>query len=241
MATQLAVESQRAGAKQPLSVTWNALAVMAGKTLTMGFGFLFWLVAAHEFSRPEVGIAAAAVSAMMLCTQLAIGGVGSAVITCYPDFRHRPAALLDTSGTVVIVSAAFAAGVFFVIAALGLRHLDTVPSDPLYACAFVAMTVFGTLAILLDQLSIALGRGDQVLVRGVVFGAAIVVGIGVLPTFLHQAGSAAIFAPWPWPGQSTSASASSRSAACSPATASGRASSAALGGCSYVTGRRTTR
>ena len=58
------------------------------------------------------------------------------------------------------------------------------------------MTVFGTLAILLDQLSIALGRGDQVLVRGVVFGAAIVVGIGVLPTFLRQAGSAAIFAPW---------------------------------------------
>ncbi|HEY2741634.1 MAG TPA: hypothetical protein VGI69_05580 [Gaiellaceae bacterium] len=196
MATQLAVESQRAGAKQPLSVTWNALAVMAGKTLTMGFGFLFWLVAAHEFSRPEVGIAAATVSAMMLCTQLAIGGVGSAVITCYPDFRHRPAALLDTSGTVVIVSAVFAAGAFFVIAALGLRHLDTVPSDPVYACAFVAMTVFGTLAILLDQLSIALGRGDQVLVRGVVFGATIVVGIGVLPTFLHQAGSAAIFAPW---------------------------------------------
>jgi O-antigen/teichoic acid export membrane protein len=196
VATQLAVETQHAGAKQPLSVTWNALAVMAGKTLTMGFGFLFWLVAAHEFSRPEVGIAAAAVAAMMLCTQLAIGGVGSAVITCYPEFRHRPAALLDTSGTVVICSAFLAAGVFFVIAALGLRHLDAVPSHPLYAGAFVAMTVFGTLAILMDQLSIALGRGDQVLVRGVVFGASTVVGIAVLPMLLRHAGSAAILAPW---------------------------------------------
>ena len=29
----------------------------------MGFGFLFWLVAAREFSRAEVGIAAAAVVA----------------------------------------------------------------------------------------------------------------------------------------------------------------------------------
>jgi O-antigen/teichoic acid export membrane protein len=196
VASQLVVESHRAGARQPLSVTWNALAVMAGKTLTMGLGFLFWIVAAHEFSRPEVGIAAAAVSAMMLCTQLAIGGVGSAVITCYPEFRNRPAALLDTSGTVVIGSSVLAAGVFLVIAALGLRHLDAVLSDPLYAVAFVAMTVFGTLAILLDQLSIALGRGDQVLVRGVVFGAAIVVGIAVLPTLLQNAGSAAIFAPW---------------------------------------------
>jgi O-antigen/teichoic acid export membrane protein len=196
VATQLAVEAQRTDAKQPLSVTWNALAVMAGKTLTMGFGFLFWLVAAHEFSRPEVGIAAAAVSAMMLCTQLAIGGVGSAVITCYAEFRNRPAALLDTSGTVVIGSALLAAGVFFVVAAFGLHHLDVVPSDPLYAFAFLAMTVFGTLAILLDQLSIALGRGDQVLVRGIVFGAATVVGIGVLPMLLRHAGSAAIFAPW---------------------------------------------
>ena len=196
MATQLAIDSQAASAKQPLSVTWNALAVMAGKTLTMGFGFVFWLVAAHEFSRTQVGIAAAAVSAMMLCTQLAIGGVGSAVITCYADFRNRPATLLDTAGTVVIGSALFAAGVFFVVAAFGLRHLDAIPSNPLYAVAFVAMTVFGTLAILLDQLSIALGRGDQVLVRGVVFGAATVVGIGLLPMLLHHAGSAAIFAPW---------------------------------------------
>lgn len=173
---------------------------MAGKTLTMGFGFLFWLVAAHEFSRPQVGIAAAAVAAMMLCTQLAIGGVGSAVITCYAEFRGRPATLLDTSGTVVIASAVFAAGVFLVVAALGLRHLDAVPTNPLYALAFIAMTVFGTLAILLDQLSIALGRGDQVLVRGVVFGVATVVGIGVLPLLLDQAGSAAIFAPWVFAG-----------------------------------------
>lgn len=196
MATPLTVEAEAPRDKRSLSVTWNALAVMAGKTLTMGFGFLFWLVAAHEFSRTEVGIAAASVAAMMLCTQLAIGGVGSAVITCYSEFRGRPATLLDTSGTVVIGSAIFAAGVFLVVAALGLRHLDVVAANPLYAIAFVAMTIFGTLAILLDQLSIALGRGDQVLVRGVVFGAATVVGIGVLPLVLHQAGSAAIFVPW---------------------------------------------
>jgi O-antigen/teichoic acid export membrane protein len=196
VATPVVFEARSASTKQPLSVTWNALAVMAGKTLTMGFGFLFWLVAAHEFSRPQVGIAAAAVAAMMLCTQLAIGGVGSAVITCYGEFRGRPATLLDTSGTVVIGSALLAAGVFFLVAAFGLRHLDAVPSNPLYALAFVAMTVFGTLAILLDQLSIALGRGDQVLVRGVVFGAATVVGIALLPLLLHHAGSAAIFAPW---------------------------------------------
>ena len=196
MATQLAVETQADGERKPLSVTWNALAVMTGKTLTMGLGFLFWLVAAHEFSRTDVGVAAAAVSAMMLCTQLAIGGVGSAVITCFAEFRDRPAALLDTSGTVVIGSALVAACGFFVVAAVGLRHLDAVPAHPLYALAFVAMTIFGTVAILIDEISISLGRGEQVLVRGVVFGATTLAGIGVLPLLLRNAGSAAIFAPW---------------------------------------------
>jgi O-antigen/teichoic acid export membrane protein len=193
---ELAVRSRRLAAKHPLSVTVNALAVMAGKTLTMGLGFVFWLVAAHEFARSEVGIAAAVVSAMMLCTQFAIGGVGSAVITCYADFHRRPARLLDTSVTVVVISALCAAAAFLLVAGLGLRHLGVVAGNPLYALGFVAMTVFGTVAILLDQLSIALGRGDQVLVRGLAFGGVTVAGIGLLPLVAHRADSAVIFAPW---------------------------------------------
>jgi O-antigen/teichoic acid export membrane protein len=179
-----------------LGVAANALAVMAGKTLTMGLGFVFWLVAAHEFARPEVGLAAAVVAAMMLCTQLAIGGVGSALITCYGDHRRRPALLLDTSATVVVLSAFGAGCVFLAAAALGLHHLGIVAANPLYALLFVVMTVFGTVAILLDQLSIALGRGDQVLVRGVAFGAVTVAGVAFLPIVLHGADSFVIFVPW---------------------------------------------
>jgi O-antigen/teichoic acid export membrane protein len=185
---------------QSLSVVANALSVMAGKTLTMAFGFLFWLVAAHEFERPQVGLAAGVVAAMMLCTQFAVGGVGSAVITCYADYRRRPSSLLDTSGTVVVLSALAAAGLFLLAASLGLRHLGIVSAHPLYALAFVLMTVFGTVGILLDQLSIALGRGDQVVVRGAAFGAATVLGVAVLPLLFDHADSFAIFAPWPIAG-----------------------------------------
>jgi O-antigen/teichoic acid export membrane protein len=179
-----------------LGVAANALSVMAGKTLTMGFGFVFWLLAAHEFARSEVGLAAGVVSAMMLCTQFAIGGVGSAVITSYAEHRRQPAALLDTSATVVVLTALFASGVFLAAASVGLRHLSIVASHPLYAAAFTLMTVCGTVAILLDQLSIALGRGDQVLVRGVAFGGVTVLGLALLPLLSHGADSFAIFAPW---------------------------------------------
>jgi O-antigen/teichoic acid export membrane protein len=181
---------------QALGLVRNALAVMAGKTATMAFGFLFWLLAAREFARPEVGLAAGVVAAMMLCTQLAIGGVGSAVITCYAEYRRRPAKLLDTSFTFVAGSALAAAGVFLVLASFGLRHLGVVSAHPLYALVFALMTLFGTVGILLDQISIALGRGDQVLVRGLAFGAVTVAGVGLLPLLLGRDDSFAIVAPW---------------------------------------------
>jgi len=183
-----------------LTLVGNALSVMAGKTATMGFGFLFWVVAAREFPRGQVGLAAGVVAAMMLCTQFAIGGVGSALITCYPQYRRRPSRLLDTSVTVVVLTALAAAGVFLIAASFGLRHLGVVAANPVYAIAFTLMTVFGTVAILLDQLSIALGRGDQVLVRGVAFGAVTVVGIALVPLVAHGPGSLAIFAPWAFAG-----------------------------------------
>jgi O-antigen/teichoic acid export membrane protein len=179
-----------------LTLVANALSVMAGKTVTMAFGFLFWLVAAREFPREQVGLAAGVVAAMMLCTQFAIGGVGSALITCYPQYRRRPARLLDTSVTVVVLTALAAAGLFLIAASLGLHQLGVVAANPVYALAFTLMTVFGTVGILLDQLSIALGRGDQVLVRGLAFGVVTVAGIALLPLAFGHPGSLAIFAPW---------------------------------------------
>lgn len=190
------IAMREVGAAAGLGLVRNALAVMAGKTATMSLGFLFWLIAAREFERPQVGLAAGVVAAMMLCTQLAIGGIGSAVISSYGEYRQRPAALLDTSITTVVVSAVVAGGIFLGAAGLGLRRLDAVVADPWFAVTFASMTVFGTVGILLDQLSIALGRGDQVLVRGLAFGGTTVGGIALLPFVFGRADAFAIFAPW---------------------------------------------
>ena len=50
-----------------LSMLKSSLALIVGKVATMGLGFLFWLVAARTFEVSEVGLAASAVSAVMLC------------------------------------------------------------------------------------------------------------------------------------------------------------------------------
>src|SRR5215218_3893232 len=77
-------------APRSLSMLVSSLALIGGKVATMGLGFLFWLLAAQLFVPAEVGLAAGAVSAVMLCTQLALLGVGSSVIVHFPRHGARP-------------------------------------------------------------------------------------------------------------------------------------------------------
>jgi O-antigen/teichoic acid export membrane protein len=160
----------------------NSLALIIGKLATMGLGFLAWLLAARLFSQGEVGLASGAVSAMMLCVQLALFGAGAAVITLFPQHRRHPADLVDTATTLVTIASFAAAGAFLLLASGAFRELSVVASDPAYAVVFIVMCVFGTLGVLFDQLSTTLRRGDQALVRGVVSG---VVTLGML-VVLHD-------------------------------------------------------
>src|SRR5215216_1184889 len=145
----------------PLSQISNGLTLIGAKSITMGLGFLFWVLAARSFAPRDVGLAAGVVSAMMLCTQLAQLGFGSAFITHFPRFKRRPAALLNTSFTLVAALGAVWAGLFLLFASAAFRQLDVVSAQIDFALLFVIAAVFGTLGILFDQVATALRRGDQ--------------------------------------------------------------------------------
>jgi O-antigen/teichoic acid export membrane protein len=181
---------------RPLPLTWNSLALIAAKVATMGLGFLFWLAAARLFEPPEVGVAAGLVAAMMLCTQIALLGLGSAVIVLYPSHQRRPGPLLDSAMTMVAISALVASAAFLALATGAFSQLDVAASNPLYAGLFVAATVFGTQGILLDQTATALRRGDQALTRNLVFGVGALAALGGAAVLASRAGSEGIFMPW---------------------------------------------
>jgi O-antigen/teichoic acid export membrane protein len=174
----------------------NGLTLIAGKVITMGLGFVFWVLAARGFRAHEVGLAAGVVSAMMLCTQLALLGLGSAFISHFPRVQARPAALLDTSITSVALLGVAWAGAFLIVAGLVFHQLDVAASDPAFALLFVIASVFGTLGILLDQVATALRRGDQALVRNVIFGAGTVGLLIVLPVVGTPRDARTLFVPW---------------------------------------------
>ena len=180
----------------PLSQVSNGLALIAAKVITMGLGFVFWVLAARMFTAHEVGLAAGVVSAMMLCTQLALLGLGSAFITHFPRLQKQPAALLDTSLTAVAALGVVWGAAFLLVAGWAFRQLDVAAASPVFALLFVAACVFGTAGILLDQIATALRRGEQALVRNAICAVA-TVGLLALLTALDAPHTAqTIFVPW---------------------------------------------
>lgn len=179
-----------------LSMLPNSLALIAAKVATLALGFLFWLVAARFFAPDVVGLAAGVVAAVLLCTQLALLGVGSAVITLLPQDRKRPGRLIDNAVTLTALTG-LAVGALFVVLAAGIfPELGSVGRSPGYAALFAVMSALGTVGIVLDQTSTTLRRGDHALARGVLNGVLSLAALGLVVLALEHAGSLVIFACW---------------------------------------------
>ncbi len=185
-------QARGAGLSRPI----NSLALILGRVSSSGLGYLAWVVAARLYTPSEVGIASGLVSAMMLCVQLALLGIGSALISAFPQHEGDPSSLLSTSLGIVSVASVLAAGVFLALAAAGLRELGVVSHGPVYALVFVAITLFGAIHVLFDHLSIAIRRCDQVLLRNALFGAVTIVAVWALPRLAGAASSLSIVASW---------------------------------------------
>jgi O-antigen/teichoic acid export membrane protein len=179
-----------------LGMVHNSVALIAAKVAIMGLGFLFWLVAARQFDQHVVGLTAAAVSAVMLCTQLALFGIGSAFITSLPEHRRDPARLVNAAVTLAAIAATVVALVLIVLSGAFLRELSVLADDPLFALSFVIVGVAGTVGVLLDQISTALRRGDQALVRNVLSGGVTLGHLVVLAVLAADATADALFATW---------------------------------------------
>jgi len=177
-------------------MTGNALGMITGRVAAMGLGFLFWLLAAHVAPAREVGFAAAVVSAMMLCTQFAQLGVGSAFISLSPEHRQQPGVLLDVALTVTALGSVLVAGVFLVAARAWLPELGQVTRAPSWTAAFLAMSVLGTAGIVLDQVNVALDRGFQVLTRTAAFGLLALIPLAVLPLAGLRTNALLLFSFW---------------------------------------------
>ncbi|MEP6664967.1 MAG: glycosyltransferase [Nocardioidaceae bacterium] len=171
----------------------NALGLMVSKGAAMGCGFLFWLLAARATVPHEVGLAAGSIAAMMLCTQLAILGVGSAVITVTSERRHPIGAVLDAATALVAMLSLAVAVVALAVLARLPRFAELI--NPWFAFCFVALVMLGTLNILYDHIAVTFGRGRNLALRGVLAGGVPLLPL-LVPGLLTHASASVLVALW---------------------------------------------
>jgi len=171
----------------------SSIGLVIAKAAQTGTGFAFWIIAAHATFDREVGLTTAAVSAVMICTQLAVLGTGSAVIVSVGR-GEAPARVLDTAFGIV--------GVAGTVLALGYLVLETVISPDtgsltvLFWLMFIMAAVTGTMCTVLDQALVALGRGSSATLRYTVGGLVPLFATALVAWQAHGAGADVLMACW---------------------------------------------
>jgi O-antigen/teichoic acid export membrane protein len=153
--------------------------LVAAQAVRMSLGLAFWLVSARLFPPEQVGLAAAAIAATMLCVLVAPLGAGSAFVALVPRSPERARSLAYTALTIVAVSSLAVGLLALVVFAAALARLDAVAVDPLFAAGFVLVCLCAALHEVNDELSIGSWRSRQVLLRAVAFGCSGLAGLGI--------------------------------------------------------------
>ncbi|MEC5199049.1 O-antigen/teichoic acid export membrane protein [Arthrobacter sp. PL16] len=171
--------------------SWFGLVLAKGAQT--GAGFAFWIVAARATSDREIGLTVAAVSAVMICTQLAVLGAGSAVIVAVGR-GEPPARVLDAAFAIVGI-----AGTVLAVGYLVLQSAvapDTASVSILFWLTFLVAAVTGTLVIVLDQALVALGRGATATLRYTVGGGVSLGAAALVAWQAHGASADVLMACW---------------------------------------------
>ena len=182
--------------REEYSRFYNSGTLILGRVAASGLGYLTWLITARLFDAREVGIASGIVSAMMLCVQLALFGIGAAVIKTYPLHLESPSWMINTALNLIAAASLATAAIFLIFARAFFSELNVVSALPLYALLFLGINIFGAINVLMDHVSIAIKRGDQVLTRNVLFGVITIAGVAVLPLLAETTTSIAIISAW---------------------------------------------
>ncbi len=161
------------------SMTTSANGLIVGKLAQMGLGFLFWIAAARLASSDDVGLAAGVVSAIMLCTQMSVLGAGAAFILRYPR-SQRPSELLDTAVALVTLAALVVGGAALIGMRFFLDAFSNLASRASFSAVFAAVAILGTITLLFDQVAMAIGRGEQILIRNAASGVASIIVLAIL-------------------------------------------------------------
>lgn len=174
----------------------NSGSLMGTTVVTAAFGFVYWWVAAREFSPAAVGSASAAVSAMTLIGTLGMFGMGTMLIAELPRMTRDKWRLITSCMVTAGLAAMAGALIYVALAGFAVPSLrDAVPSV-LMAILLVAGISLNGATLVLDEGLIGLLSGPLQLVRNLYFAVGKLVLLTVLAVLPLSVSGGGILASW---------------------------------------------
>ena len=168
----------------------NAGSLAATTGLTSLFGFVFWIVADHEFSKSEAGYAIAATNAMQLFGTIGMFGLGTMLIGELPKRQRERGGLFAASVATAGIGSAILGLIFAIVVGLYFsdkKHLPGIGGTPGQMLIFVVGVTLTGATLVFDEGTIGLLRGGVQLWRNMALSAIKLAVLPVLALFLHDA------------------------------------------------------
>ena len=174
----------------------NAGSLVGTTAVTSGLGFIYWWVAARQFTPKAVGLASAAISAMTLLGTFSLLGLGTLLIGELPRHRGQEAALISAA-LIVVGGVGGCLGTLFAIVAQYLAPDFQVLGASIENIALFAVGVSLTaITLVLDLALIGLLRGELQLWRNTIFAGVKLAALFIAGLWLSYATGLSIYATW---------------------------------------------
>lgn len=174
----------------------NAAALVGAMVANSGLGLAYWWLAARAFQRAELGLASAAITAMVLLGTAGMLGLGTLLIG---EVARRPerAGQLISAALLASGAAATILGLLFALLAPWLSaDLEPLAADALRPLLFALGAGLTAATLVLDQALIGLLWGDIQFWRNLLFAVAKLGFLWAIAAWLPSGDGMAIYATW---------------------------------------------
>ena len=166
------------------SVIKNASFLLLSNIIMSGFGFLFWVIAAREYSRANVGVASVIITAAALITTIGLLGLDAGVLRFLSASPNQEKQLQSTVA-VVTVTTILAGASYIALTPILSPKLAFIRHNLVYAAIMLGFIVALVLNAILQASFVAKRRSLYVLIGNSLFSVA---KVGVVP-FMMGLGS----------------------------------------------------
>lgn len=174
----------------------SGVSLIASSIVTSGLGFVFWIVAARQFSSAQLGIGSAVITAMILLSEFAQLGLRTGLVRFVPTAGSGARQLVARSYGIAAGFALLGAVLFIVGIPLWAPALGDLRASPLLIALFVFATACWVLFLLEDSVLVGLRLAPWVPVENGLFG---LLKILLLFPLASASGDFGVFLAWAFP------------------------------------------